>query len=616
MPERMEQNRKLLQDLLRQTDETTTLDFKREIKLSSDKDKNEFAKDVSAFANTKGGYIVYGKEDPAEGGRIVGIRPETFSSEQMQQIISQKCYPPVRFEDKLIQLDSKWFVLLMISESSPKPHEIVGTRVVYVRRGKTTDRATTREIMQMYEEAKRRPELEELQLAEETPLKAFEERVETATLVSLFVLCYLPIRLTIFWVLGKDLELVNWLSIEALAPPFVLVIITLSLKSLFRDSFMRPMIRSLRKISVPYFLSLGGVVLVVLILNLMIFLYPESTRFFFHSTWLDFLVICALSLAIALTTIVLSHFPTTQYFAKLEDPEYMPTPSREIKQLIHEWKQKIRLLRRKFPASLLLGLLLVAIAIVPIDISTGLFIPSYHEEGESFSHCYHYVSDVIHLFIYSERIDPSIIGSECRFYRLVQSQYTIYPAKLRLLSNIRIPNPTNITMGSTEYPDIGATSSHISTRNLGSVYVSINTSKSIEYDFIPLTHNFTHIEFEFAKVSEPFVANVSYWELLENVNVSVTTIKPQYIDLGNSTWLETYTYIIVNNEEVPLKILALDFVRFMYDVVNATTTKVYSQGQEYITNFVIEKRRLGIWLTIGPSYTLNLTMTVQSSDIT
>jgi len=112
-----EQKEKLLEDLLKQTAETTTLDFKREIELSSDKDKNEFAKDVSAFANTRGGYMVFGKEDRREGGRIVGIRRETFNSEQMQQIISRKCYPPVRFEAELVQLDSKWFVLLKVSES-------------------------------------------------------------------------------------------------------------------------------------------------------------------------------------------------------------------------------------------------------------------------------------------------------------------------------------------------------------------------------------------------------------------------------------------------------------------------------------------------------------------
>lgn len=615
MTKEKEQNEKLLKDLLKQIAETTTLDFKRQIKLSSDNDKEEFAKDVSAFANTKGGHIVFGKEDPKEGGRIVGIRPETFNSEQMQQIIAKRCYPPVRFDAKPVQLDSKWFILLTVPESSLKPHEIVETRVVYVRRGNTTDRATTREITQMDEERKRRPDLEEVQLSEETSIKAFEERAKSVTFGLIYVLCYLPVRLWAFWALGKGLGLYDWLRFETLAYPFIPFIIIWILRSLFGKGLVKKITHLPQKISVPYLISLVVFVFAILIVNITILLYPVSTRVFFHTTWLDFLVICALSVAIASITIILSYFPIAQYFAKLEDQEYTISPAIEIKQLINEWTQKIKILQNKLPTGIMIGLLFVTTAIIPIDIATGLFIPSYHEEGESFSHSYYGVSDEIYLFIYSERINPNTIGSECRFYRLAQSQYTIYPAKLPLLSTIHIPSPTNITIGSTKSPAISAISSDSSTNNVGDIYVSINTSKSIDINFVPLTHNFTHIEFEFAKVSERFVANISYWKFLENVNISVTTLEPQYTDLGNGTWLETYIYLITNNEEVPLTTLALDFARFMYSVVNATTTKVYSQGQELITSFVYENRRLGIWSTIDSGLTLNLTITFQSNDI-
>ena len=603
----------MLEDLLKQTRETTTLDFKREIRLSSENEKKEFAKDVSALANTKGGHIVFGKEDPKEGGRIVGIKRETFDPEQMQQIVAKRCYPPARFDAELILFESKWFVLVTIHESSLKPHEIVEIGLVYVRRGSTTGRATSREIMQMYEESKKKVELKETQPSEETSLAAFEGRAVTATVVSLFILLYVPIRLVTFWALGKGLDLINWLSFEAIAPPIVLVIIISVLKSLFGDNFMKRMMRLPRKISVPYLASLIVFVLAILILNITISLYPDSTRVFFYNSWIDFLVICTWSLIIALMATVLSYFPIAQYFAKLEDLEYMPNPAKEMKQLIHEWKQKMKLLRNKFSASIMLGLLLVTVAIIPIDIATGLFIPSYHEEGESFCHSYN-VSDKIYLFIYSDRISPSTIRSECKFYRLVSKSYTIYPAKLPLLSTIRIPNPTNITTGSTKDPAIDATSSDISKKSLG--YVSINTTRNVQHEFIPVTHNFTHVEFEFSKVSEPFVANMSYWKSLENVNISVNTTEPQYVNLGNGTWLETYTFIVVNNEEIPLTTMALEFYRFIYSVVNRTTTKVYSQGQELEFAYFVYLDRLAIWLTIGPGKTLNLTVTFQSSDIT
>jgi hypothetical protein len=138
-----------LDKLLKQTGETLTLEFKRAITLSSDADKYEFAKDVSAFGNTKGGCILYGKEDMRQGGRIVGIDPNTFDADQMQQIITSRCYPPVEFTANIIKKRSKFFAIVQIPESSLKPHEIVSTREVWIRRGGTTDRATQTEREQL-----------------------------------------------------------------------------------------------------------------------------------------------------------------------------------------------------------------------------------------------------------------------------------------------------------------------------------------------------------------------------------------------------------------------------------------------------------------------------------
>ena len=65
-------NLRQLDELLNQNEETVSLEFKREIRLSSDKDKTEFAKDVSALANTEGGFLVFGKEDKKDGAKVVG----------------------------------------------------------------------------------------------------------------------------------------------------------------------------------------------------------------------------------------------------------------------------------------------------------------------------------------------------------------------------------------------------------------------------------------------------------------------------------------------------------------------------------------------------------------
>lgn len=151
-----EADRKLLDDLLNQTNETSTIEFKREIHLFSDKDKHEFAKDVSAFANTSGGYIVYGKEDIKQGGRIIGINPKAFDADQLQQIIATRCYPPPKFSLRIIKRASKWFAILEIPESENKPHEITNTRDVWIRRGGITDKATQKERVEMAEKEKRR----------------------------------------------------------------------------------------------------------------------------------------------------------------------------------------------------------------------------------------------------------------------------------------------------------------------------------------------------------------------------------------------------------------------------------------------------------------------------
>jgi len=599
-----------LKKLLKQT-ESSTLEFKRKISLSSEKDRIEFAKDVSAFANTRGGHIIFGKEEPQQGGRIVGINKDDFSDEQMQLIIYRRCNPPVGFEAKLERLQSKWFAILSIPESPLKPHEIIQTKNVWIRRGRIVERASAQEILQMRDRAKELKRGEKLGL----DLEETEGRAMAFTMFSLLIICYLPARLVTFWILGKGLGLINWLSFEALVATIVLAAIILFVtKAIFGESFNEKMISSVRKVSMSYVVSLMIFVLAIIILNLTIFLYPSSSRFLFQENWQSFLIVCAWSLLVISVTFVLSHFPVTQYLAKLKNPKYKPNPAREAKQLISDLKQKTKI-RNKLQISMVLGLLLITALVVPIDLATGLFVPSYHEEGESFSNSYPFVSDRIYLFIYAERVSPSTIRLECRFYRLAQIKYTIYPAKFPLLRTIRIPNPTNVTKGSNEDPGIGSSSSDVSTYNLGYVYV--NTSKNADYNFFPQADNLTHIEFEFPEISEPFIANISYWKFLENVNVSVTATEPQYTNLGNNTWLETYTFLVVNNEDVLLTVMALEFDRFLYAVVNATTTKVYSQGQELEwAYFVYQRRRLGELTTIGSGYTLNLTITFQSTDIT
>ena len=78
------------------SDETLKIDFKERLEIKSEQQRKEFAKDVSAIANTPGprGFLLYGITNDR---KVTGISHSDFREEQMQQIISSRCDPPVRF---------------------------------------------------------------------------------------------------------------------------------------------------------------------------------------------------------------------------------------------------------------------------------------------------------------------------------------------------------------------------------------------------------------------------------------------------------------------------------------------------------------------------------------
>ncbi len=138
---------------LLQKPEGTKLDFKAQLSLKTDSEKKELAKDVAAIANSKGGrgYIVFGIEDGTKN--ILGIEGKRYTEEQIQQIISQRCDPPVTVNLDIISIDDSQIAVLTIYKSSQKPHQIRQTGVFYIRRGSTTDIARREEIASMLQES-------------------------------------------------------------------------------------------------------------------------------------------------------------------------------------------------------------------------------------------------------------------------------------------------------------------------------------------------------------------------------------------------------------------------------------------------------------------------------
>jgi len=83
-------------ELINKAEEGPLLDYKEDLLLQNDGDKAGFVKDVIALANSGGKtHLIIGVEDGT--GKLVGLKtPHT--AEQMNQILKDKCDPPISVE--------------------------------------------------------------------------------------------------------------------------------------------------------------------------------------------------------------------------------------------------------------------------------------------------------------------------------------------------------------------------------------------------------------------------------------------------------------------------------------------------------------------------------------
>lgn len=138
---------------LRKEQESEILDYKRIVHTSTD----EFAKDVTGFANTKGGYIIYGIDE--KQNEIIGVenaKGRTKVEEFVQSVINHKVDKAVFCEIVQIEIpqegtDTKHIVVLYVKESDDKP--VFANDVCYVRKGSSVFKAKPNEIKKMYEDS-------------------------------------------------------------------------------------------------------------------------------------------------------------------------------------------------------------------------------------------------------------------------------------------------------------------------------------------------------------------------------------------------------------------------------------------------------------------------------
>jgi predicted HTH transcriptional regulator len=81
----------------------------------------KIAKEMIAFANTKGGYIIFGVDDDRE---VVGVDSEKSESEMIKDAAENYCEPPLKYSIDFIEAYGKEVVVVSIPESDNKPHRI------------------------------------------------------------------------------------------------------------------------------------------------------------------------------------------------------------------------------------------------------------------------------------------------------------------------------------------------------------------------------------------------------------------------------------------------------------------------------------------------------------
>lgn len=97
--------------------ESSTVEFKRKISKPE-----KIAKEIVAFTNTKGGYLIVGVDDD---GKIYGIESEKYEIEAINYCCQFLIEPPIVPEIQILNIKDKYLAVVYIHESEYKPHKLI-----------------------------------------------------------------------------------------------------------------------------------------------------------------------------------------------------------------------------------------------------------------------------------------------------------------------------------------------------------------------------------------------------------------------------------------------------------------------------------------------------------
>lgn len=133
-------------------EEGTKLDFKQKLDISTESGRKELAKYICAIANSKGGrgYIIIGIEDKSKN--VIGINKNDYKEEQIQQIVSSRCEPPIPVSYEVINYENRYLGVINIYDGPQRPYQMRESGGFYIRRGSTTDTMRKQELMEAFQE--------------------------------------------------------------------------------------------------------------------------------------------------------------------------------------------------------------------------------------------------------------------------------------------------------------------------------------------------------------------------------------------------------------------------------------------------------------------------------
>ncbi|HEX6981612.1 MAG TPA: ATP-binding protein [Balneolaceae bacterium] len=127
---------------LAETGEGTYLEFKRTIPSA-----HKIAREMAAFANTKGGTLLIGVDDDKSLVGVLGYQEEEFL---LKKAARELCSPPVDIEIELVHFGERDLLVIKVPEVADKPVFVKekGGDMVYIRE-KDQSKTASRELIEI-----------------------------------------------------------------------------------------------------------------------------------------------------------------------------------------------------------------------------------------------------------------------------------------------------------------------------------------------------------------------------------------------------------------------------------------------------------------------------------